>query len=91
MRKDGEGRWQRLKLYTHNDSAALYWADKAAWHQMRLHEAHPDVVAYQEIRLRGKDHVVCTQMYDREAQQYRREWAQSVLLLVRNIVQDKKV
>ena len=27
---DGEGRWQRMKLYTHNDPAALYRADKAA-------------------------------------------------------------
>ena len=28
---DGEGSWQRMKLYTHNDRAALYRADKAAW------------------------------------------------------------
>ena len=39
---DGEGRWQRMKLYTHNDPAALYRVDKAAWQQMRLHEADPD-------------------------------------------------
>ena len=30
LRVDGEGRWQRMKLYTHNDPAALYRADKAA-------------------------------------------------------------
>ena len=30
LRVDGEGRWQRMKLYTHNDPAALYQADKAA-------------------------------------------------------------
>ena len=30
VRVDGEGRWQRMKLYTHNDPAALYRADKAA-------------------------------------------------------------
>ena len=23
LREDGEGRWQRMKLYTHNDPAAL--------------------------------------------------------------------
>ena len=62
MREDGEGRWQRIELYTHNDPAALCRADKAAWQQMRLHEADPDVVAYQEIRLKGKDNVVCAQM-----------------------------
>ena len=45
VRVDGEGRWQRLNLYTHNDPAALYRADKAAWQQIRLHEADPDVVA----------------------------------------------
>ena len=66
LRVDGEGRWQRMKLYTHNDPAALYRADKAAWQQMKLHEADPDVVAYQEIRLQGKDNVVCAQMYDKE-------------------------
>ena len=38
---DGEGRSQRMKLYTHNDPAALYRADKAAWQQMKLHEADP--------------------------------------------------
>ena len=31
VRVDGEGRWQRMKLYSHNDSAALYRAAKAAW------------------------------------------------------------
>ena len=51
LRVDGEGRWQRMKLYTHDDPAALYRADKAAWQQMKLHEADPDVVAYQEIEL----------------------------------------
>ena len=30
VRKDGEGRWQRMKLYAHNDPAALYRAYKAA-------------------------------------------------------------
>ena len=94
LRVDGEGRWQRMKLYTHNDPAALYRADKAAWQQMKLHEADPDVVAYQEIRLQGKDNVVCAQMYDREGREYQREWAQVVPLLVRrglSVVQDKKV
>ena len=47
LRVDGEGRWQLVKLYTHNDPAALYRADKAAWQQMKLHEVDPDVVAYQ--------------------------------------------
>ena len=42
-----------MKLYTHNDPAALYRAEKAAWQQMRLHEADSDVVAYQEILLKG--------------------------------------
>ena len=94
LREDGEGGWQRMKLYTHNDPAALYRADKAAWQQMRLHEADPDVVAYQEIRLKGKDNVVCAQMYDKEGREYQREWAQGVPLLVRRgltVVQDKKV
>ena len=31
VQNDGGGRWQRMKLYTHNDQAALYRADKAAW------------------------------------------------------------
>ena len=53
-------------MHTHNDPAALYRADKAAWQQMRLHEADPNVVAYQEIRLKGKDKFVCAQMYDKE-------------------------
>ena len=94
LREDGEGRWQRMKLYTHNDPAALYRADKAAWQQMRLHEADPDVVAYQEIRSQGKDNVVCAQMYDKEGREYQREWAQGVPLLVcrgLSVVQDKKV
>ena len=76
MRKDGEGRWQPTKLYIQNNPAALYPADKAAWQQMRLHKANPDVVAYQEIRLHEKDNVVCTQMYGGEGREYRREWAQ---------------
>ena len=83
-----------MKLYSHNDPAALYRADKAAWQQMKLHEADPDVVAYQEIRLKGMDNVVCEQMYDKEGRQYQREWAQGVPLLVRrglSVVQDKKV
>ena len=50
VRVDGEGRWQRMKLYTHNDPPALSRADKAAWQQMRLHEVDLDVVAYREIR-----------------------------------------
>ena len=94
LRVDGEGRWQRMKLYTHNDPAALYRADKAAWQQMKLHEADPDVVAYQEIRLQGKDSVVCAQMYDKEGREYQREWAQGVPLLVRrghSVLQDKNV
>ena len=41
---DGEGTWQRMKLYTHYDPAALYRAEKAAWQQMKLHEADPDAV-----------------------------------------------
>ena len=94
MRKEGEGRWHRMKLYTHNDPAALYWANKAAWQQMRLHEADPDVVAYQEIRLQGKDNVVCAQMYDKEGRDNQREWAQGVPLLVHRVlgvVQNKKM
>ena len=89
LRVDGEGRWQRMKLYI-----IMYRADKAAWQQMKLHEADPDVVAYQEIRLQGKDNVVCAQMYDKERREYQREWAQGVPLLVRrglSVVQDKKV
>ena len=66
LRVDGEGRWQRMKLYTHNDPAALYRAVKAAWQQMKLHEADPDVVAYQEIRLQRQNNVVSAQMYDKE-------------------------
>ena len=83
-----------MKLYTHNDPAALYRADKAVWQQMRLHEANSDVVAYQEIQLKGKDNVVCAQMYHKEGRDYQREWAQGLLLLVRRglkVVQDKKV
>ena len=52
------------------------------------------MVAYQEIRLQGKDNVVCAQMYDKEGQEYQREWAQGLLLLVRrglSVVQDRKV
>ena len=94
LRVDGERRWKRMKLYTHNYPAALYRADKAAWQQMKLHEADPDVVAYQEIRLQGKDNVVCAHMYDKEGREYQREWAQGVPLFVRrglSVVQDKKV
>ena len=83
-----------MKVYTHNDPPALYRADKAAWQQMRLHEADPDVVAYQEIWLKGKDYVVCAHMYDGEGREYQREWAQGVPLLVRrglSVVQDKNV
>ena len=87
VRVDVEGRWQRMKLYTHNDPAAQYRADKAAWQQLRLHEAAPDVVAYQEIRLEGKDNIVCAQMYDKERREYQREWAQGVPLLVRRGLQ----
>ena len=61
---------------------------------MRLHEADPDVVAYQEIRLKGKDNIVRAQMYDKEGREYQREWAQGMPLLVRrglSVVQDKKV
>ena len=52
------------------------------------------MVAYQEIRLKGKDNVVCAQMYDKEGREYERDWAQEVPLLVRrglSAVQDKKV
>ena len=94
LRVDGEGRWQRMKLYTHDDPSALYRADKAAWQQMKLHEADPDVVAYKEIRLQGKDNVVCAHMYDKEERGYEPEWAQRVLLLVRrglSVMQDMKV
>ena len=60
---------------------------------MRLHEADPDVVAYQEIWLKGRDNVQCAQMYDKEGREYQREWAQGVPLLVRrglSVVQDRK-
>ena len=70
VREDGEGRWQHMKLYTHNDPASLYMGDKAAWQQMRLHEVDPDVVACQEIRLQGKDNVVCAQICDEEGREY---------------------
>ena len=83
-----------MRLYTNNDPAALYWADKAAWQQMKLHEVDPDVVAYQERRLQGKINVVCAQMYDKKGREYQREWAQGMPLLVRrglSVVQDKKV
>ena len=94
LRVDGEGSRQRMKLYTHNDPAALCRADKAAWQQMKLHEADPDVVAYEGIRLKGKNNVVCAQMYDKGGGEHQREWAQGVPLLVRrglSVVQDKKV
>ena len=61
---------------------------------MRLHGADPDVPAYQEIRLKGKDNVLCAQMYDKEGREYRREWAEGVPLLVRrglSVVQDRRV
>ena len=83
-----------MKLYTRSYPGALYRADKAAWQQMRVHEEDPDVVAYQQIRLKAKDNVVSAQMYDKEGREYQREWAQGVLLLVRrglSVVQDKKV
>ena len=83
-----------MRLYTNNDPAALYWADKAAWQQMGLHEADPDVVAYQDIRFKGKDNVVCGQMYDKEGREYQWEWAQGVPLLVPSglsVVQERKV
>ena len=73
LRVDGGGRWQPMKLYTHNDPAALDRADKAGWQQMKLHEADTDVVAYQEIRLKGKDNVVCAQMYNKGGREYQRE------------------
>ena len=94
VRVDGEGSWQRMKSYIHNDPAALYRADKAAWQQMRLHEADPDVVAYQEIRLKKKDNVMCAQKCDKEGRGYQQEWAQAMPLLVHrglSVVQDKKV
>ena len=83
-----------MKLYTHNDPAAIYRANKAAWQQMKLHEADPDVVAYQEIRLKGKDNGVCALMYEKDGREYQPELAQGVPLLVRrglSVVQDKKV
>ena len=83
-----------MKLYTPSDPAALYRADKAARQQMRLHKADPDMVAYQRIRLQGKDNVVCTQMYDGEGREYQQDWAQGVPLVVRSVlsvVQDKQV
>ena len=46
VRRDGEARWQHMTLYTHNGPAALYQGDKAAWQQMRLHEADADVAVY---------------------------------------------
>ena len=51
-----------MKLYTHNNTVALYRADKSLWQGMRQQEADPDVAAYQEIRLQGNDNVVCTQI-----------------------------
>ena len=83
-----------MMLYAHNDPVALYSVDKAAWKQMRLHEAHLDVATYQEIRLQGKDNVLCAQIYDGEGREYEREWAQGVPLLVRRglgVIEDNKV
>ena len=83
-----------MQLYTHNDPAALYRADKAAWQRMRLHEADPGVVAYRVIRLKGKDNVVCAQMSHKQGREYQRQWAQGVLLCLRrglSVVQDKNV
>ena len=53
-----------MMLYIHHDPAALYRANKVAWLQMSLHEADPDVAAYQEMRLQGKDNVICNKLYD---------------------------
>ena len=64
-----------MKLYSHNDQAARYRAEKAVWQQVRLQGADPAVAAYQEIRLQGKDNVMCTQMYNRKGGQYQQEWA----------------
>ena len=50
---------------------------------MRLHEADPNIVAYQEIGLKRKDNVVCAQMYDKEGREYQQDRAQGVPLLVR--------
>ena len=82
VREDREGRWQRMKLYTQNDPAALYRADKAASQQMRLYEADPDVVAYQET-VKAGDNVVCARIDDTEGQQHQLELAPWLPLLVR--------
>ena len=94
VRQDGEGRWKGMKLYTQNNRTALYRADKAAWQQMRLHKADLDVVTYHEVQLRGRDNVVCTQMYNGEGREYQQVRAQGVPRLVRgglSVVQDRKV
>ena len=54
-----------MKLYIQNHPVALYRADKAAWQQIRVHEADQDVPVYQEIQLQWKDNVVRPQMYHR--------------------------
>ena len=44
--------------------------------------------------MKGKDNVVCAQMYDKQGGEYQPEWAQGVPLLVRrglSVMQDKKV
>ena len=51
-----------MKLYTRNHPVTLYRADKAAWQQIRVDDAHPDPAAYQGIRLQWMDNVVCAQM-----------------------------
>ena len=94
VRNDGHERWQRKRLYIHNNPAALFQAHTEVLHQIRLHKANLDVAAYQEIWLQEEDNVVCTQMYDGEGREYQREWVQGVPLLVRrglSIVQDQKV
>ena len=71
-----------MTFSSNHDPAELYQVDKAAWQQMRKHESNPDVAAYQQILLQGKDNVVCTQMYDVEGPEHRWEWAQGVQLLL---------
>ena len=51
-------------------------------------------MAYQEIPLKANDNVLCAQMYNKEAREYKREWAQGLPLLVHrrlSAVQDNKV
>ena len=62
-----------MALYSHNDPAALYWADKVARQQMRLQDAGPDVAAYQEIRLQEKDNIMCPQAYNLKRREYQRQ------------------